>query len=125
MALPNTDLLVPVLVEQKKAESSVMLQSRATGDVWLSVISEDVLIKGASWSNGLSWAAYHANRHPAEVRAQCHIARIPLFVEPAHTAATIVHVKNLVKKAIHSLHPGQISAITTDQQLFCIAKQIP
>ena len=125
VALPRADLFSPVSVGQMKADSSVMPQSRETEDGWLSVMSEAVLKKEQlNPKDFASWAAYHANRHSAEVRPQSHIALMPLLVEPAHTAATIVHAMTIVTKATQHLHPCQTPGITMDQPLFCIAKEI-
>ena len=101
-----------------------MLISREKEDGWLRVMS--VLLKKEKLGpkDFASWPAYHANRQSAERRAVSHIALMPLFTEPAHTVATIMHAMKMVAKAIHHLHPGQTPVITMGQPLFSIAKQI-
>lgn len=49
---------------------------------------------------------------------------LPLFLEQAHSVATIKHAMGRIREAVGFLTPGQIPAIAVDQSLYTLAKQI-
>ena len=72
----------------------------------------------------MSWAAFHANRHPREARPISLTAQLPMFHDSAHTVAMICHSIDVVKTAVEHLNPGQSLVITFEQPLFALEKQI-
>ena len=49
---------------------------------------------------------------------------MPLLRDQAHDVATLKHVVDKVRDALHFLNPTQNPVITADQPLFALAKQI-
>ncbi|KAJ8027189.1 hypothetical protein HOLleu_32258 [Holothuria leucospilota] len=75
----------------------------------------------------ISWAAYHASQQgvrPPEDLNVAHTSLLPLFHDKAHSVAMIRHLMDIVKTAVGVLNPGQIPALTCDQPLYTLAKQI-
>jgi len=114
-ALPRTELFAPVSEGLAKAESTVMAAPKGKEDDWLSAMSELVLKKNKlDPKDFVSWTAYHAERQSGELSLVSQITLMPLFMEPAHTPAMIMHAMRLVMKATEHLHPGQVPVITMD-----------
>ena len=49
---------------------------------------------------------------------------LPLIPEPVTAPATVRHAVNIVHKITQKVDPGQISAITGDQPVYAIGKQL-
>ena len=49
---------------------------------------------------------------------------MPLFLENAHSVATIKHSMNVIRGAVQHLNPGQAPEIAIDQLLFALAISI-
>ena len=49
---------------------------------------------------------------------------MPVLRDQAHDVATIKHVMDKIKDAVHFLNPTQSPVITVDQPLFALATQI-
>ena len=101
-----------------------MQTSNKTEYEWLSTIAELLQKENLDPTDFVSWAAYHANRQPDNIRYISPIAVMPLFTESSNTGAMIMHAMKLVALAAQYLHPGQVPVITMDQPLYAIAKQI-
>ena len=72
----------------------------------------------------VSWSAYHANIQTTVIPPAAINALLPLFLENAHSVATIKHSMDIVKTSVHYLNPGQIPVLAADQPLFALTKQI-
>ena len=71
-----------------------------------------------------SWTAYHARHQYPKQPVITPTSLLPLFQESAHTVAMIRHSIDVVRNAVQHLNPGQSPALTCDQPLFTLAKQL-
>ena len=89
---------------------------------WLGNAKRDVEDNTGTLDNdNTSWAAFHASRQPPDARFICPTSLLPLFLD---SATHIQHSMDVMKKAMEHLNPGQTPAVTFDQPLFALAKQI-
>ena len=75
--------------------------------------------------NQPSWAVFHARRefHLNKFKEDLS-ALLPIWRDDSKSPATIRHVLNVLKKAVHLLNPGQPIVSTLDQPLYAIAKKL-
>ena len=69
-------------------------------------------------------ATYYAHRYQRKDIIVSPSALLPLFHENAHSAAMIRYSVNVIKNAVDHINNGQVHAITFDQSLYTIAKQV-
>ena len=70
------------------------------------------------------WSAYYASIQEVFIPPSAIIALLPLFLERAHSIATIKHSMTVVQAAVQHLNPCQVPVLAADQPLFALAMKI-
>lgn len=91
---------------------------------WLNQ-SQELILQGKLKQNDfVSWAAFRASKTRKQPFRPAIISLLPMFLDNAHSAATIAHGMNVVKAAVKHLNPTQTPVIALDQPLFALGKEI-
>ena len=81
---------------------------------WLTTLMA-ALRKGSLESGDwISWWAYHAHIQQAVIPPDALNALLALFLDNAHSVATIKHSMDVINAAVHHINPGQVIVIVAD-----------
>ena len=118
------EVKAPVIQGPMRPEAKKFSENRKSEYKWLgkvmSLVEEGILEAG----DFVSWAAYHASMQGETGKIPKLIALMPMFRDPSHSFAMIMHCMKTNKAATQLLNPGQIPVLTMDQPLYAIGKQI-
>ena len=116
------DLIIPQTLSTLEGDCRLVNTAIEEEKKWQSntrrLISQGI----QSVDDPISWAAFHSNQEPLRDVEVTIGSLLPLFPDDSKSVTMIRHAMNEVQRAINHLNPGQIPALTVDQQLFAIAK---
>ena len=72
----------------------------------------------------LKLSVHHASINRGLAFEVSSVALLPLLREQAHSVATVCHVMDKIKKTVAYLNLDQIPAITADQPIYAVLKQV-
>ena len=121
-ALPASDLYAPEVLNQfLTLQPSLSNESYLNEEEWVSKAKEQGKLKPNDF---VSWAAFRTLQTLQLSFRPAIISLLPMFVENAHSLATMAHIMNVIKAAVQHLNPSQTPVIMLDQPLFALAKEI-
>jgi hypothetical protein len=125
LVLVVQDLSPPPLVGQLSAAENEKNYGYKKEVHWLDNVKDLISREKLKPDDDISWDAYHASKEPQLPDYEPAVTSLmPLFLENAHSAPTILHGMNVIRSGVELVNPGQTPVIAMDQPLFALAKQI-
>ncbi|CAM2099183.1 unnamed protein product [Caretta caretta] len=81
---------------------------------WLEQVKQAASLDTFNGDEHISWATYHASKHPVPDFAPVINELLPVFPDDSKSVAVIHHVMDVIRNTVLHLNPCQVTVITED-----------
>ena len=125
-AIKSKEFIAPTVVGSLLPTNLKAVKAAKTGEVeWMNTVmaalAKERLDRINDW---ISCSAYQASIQDTVMPPAAINTLLPLFLDSVHSIAMIKHSMTIVQAAVQHVNPGLVPALTADQPLFALAKQI-